>query len=194
MVAIPTGFSQVNLKFTGVSVATGAEVTFGVDNGTDLAPEAIAAIVIDALDVGGLVSLMVQDCDLTSVLVKNGPTATGPSAEVGATLTGEFAGDGTPPNTSVLARKNTAFGGRAGRGRMYWPGLPDTKVSGTGLLDGTWLSNWQDLMTAFLFSLTSGDIDMVVLHGAGSPLSTPTPVTSIAVDSKVATQRRRLRR
>ena len=29
---IPSGFSQVNLKFTGPDVPTGAEMTFGVDN------------------------------------------------------------------------------------------------------------------------------------------------------------------
>jgi hypothetical protein len=61
-------------------------------------------------------------------------------------------------------------------------------------MDGTLTANIQADMTTFLEALDTADCAMVVLHGAGSPITTPTSVNALVVQRLLATQRRRLRR
>jgi hypothetical protein len=103
----------------------------------------------------------------------------------------------TPQNSAHLIRKNTSLGGRRNRGRMYLPGVSEANVSNTGVLAparvaqiNTALSNWRAALEA-----NTGILYMVILHGTSlnSPTPTPTPVTSLACQPVIATQRRRLR-
>jgi hypothetical protein len=194
-VIIPSGFSQVNLKFTGPDVPTGAEMTFGVDNQiSSFAPGDVADLVANAVGVADLPDFWTTDVVLSSILVKNGPNATGPSAENVYDYPGTVTGDGDPPQTAFLIHKVTALGGRAGRGRMYQPGVPDAFVNGAGELTGTTAGILTAGYSIFRATLQSSDVGMVVLHGEGSPISTPTPVIGLGVDQRCATQRRRNRR
>lgn len=192
---IPTGYAQVNLRFGGSGAPEGAEVTFGVDNtATGLTAEQIGNSVETALLDADVRSVWSDDINLDTILVKKGPNATGASAEVAVNQGGLRSGDADSPNTAILIHKVTEQGGRAGRGRMYWPGVPANLVSVAGILDSEYVSNENTDLANFLTELTEQDIPMVLLHGEGSPISTPTPVISLEIDSKVATQRRRLRR
>lgn len=129
-----------------------------------------------------------------SVLVKFGPSATGPSAENTSALAGSAAGSQAPPNVAVLVTKNTAFGGRAGKGRMYLPPLNETSLTADGLIDSSLRAAIQVDVDVFFNAIEARGWLPVVLHGANSPLSTPSVIQSYAVDGRVATQRRRLRR
>lgn len=191
---IPNGFAQINWILSGSSLPTGAQVTMGVDvSGNPGTPEDLANFAINQWDTYFAPSI-VDGYVLTACLVKFGPDATGPSALVGTTVNGEAPGDPAPPNLAYLVRKNTAFGGRAGRGRMYIPGVPEEQVTGAGVLDGTWRANLEASL-----ELSRADFDgvaypWVLLHQPGSPISSPTPITSVSVQSVCATQRQRLRR
>lgn len=192
---IPTGFAQVNLKFTGSALPTGAEMTFGVDHtGYSGDPLAAGEDIFDIWDGADLEGLQNTTTFLTGVLVKFGPNSTGPSAEYVNSKQGTNGGDAYNPNTAYLVHKATALGGRAGRGRMYMPGVNEGDVDGTGVVDGTLLGLLNTRWAAFAAALVLADLPMVLLHGPGSPISTPTLVTGVTVDQKVATQRRRLRR
>jgi len=192
---IPSGYAQVNLMFTGSSVPTGAEVTFGVNNqGSNFTPGVIAAEVITQYVAADLSDMSVDSVDLTGVLVKVGPNATGPSHLEPAAVTGTATGQSVGPNTAWLVHKSTNFGGRAGRGRMFWPGAAESLVNTDGTLNGATASVFTALVEDFRSNMALADLELALLHGVGSPLSSPTPITGLAVDNRVATQRRRNRR
>ena len=105
-----------------------------------------------------------------------------------------------PQNTAILVRKQTGFAGRAYRGRMYIPGVPEPDVSGTGELAGASLTAWQTAATGFLADFND-IMPAVLIHSCqyeenAPPCVPPVPtdVVSLQVDDFVATQRRRLRR
>jgi hypothetical protein len=60
-------------------------------------------------------------------------------------------------------------------------------TSGDDLVYDALLGNFYD-------DLVGNDYLPVVFHSAGSPITTPTPITSFKTDPLAATQRRRLRR
>jgi len=190
---IPSGFAQVNWKFSGSAVPQGAEVTIGLEILVPATPAAVALAMGTAWE-DWLSPHQVGTCDLTGVLVKFGPNSTGPSAEIALAVNGSASGPGLEPQVSVLIRKNTDDGGHAGRGRMYVPGFPDAAFVDGGAMDGpTWTATQADV-NSFLDELVSAAYIPVLLHGAGSPLTTPSPITSLTLDHQCATQRRRNRR
>lgn len=193
MTVIPVGFAQANLLFGGVAQPNGAQVTLGLDIPTGtLTPGDVAALVVSNVETN-LMDQMANSTTFLLCLVKFGPTTTGASAEWPSGMAGSLPGDPAPPNTTYLVRKNTASGGRAGRGRMYLPGCTDPDVLQGGTLDPARRGGLQTAMNDFFDQLNTDSLGPVLLHGETSPLTTPTPIDSFTVDSVVATQRRRLR-
>jgi len=188
---IPAGFAQVNIKFVGASIPTGAEVTFGVTDGLAEGPEAIAEAVDGLLTSTGCLAPLSQTVDINTILVKVGPDDTGPSAEIPSEGGGGTAGNVAPPNLAVLIRKNTSLGGRHGQGRLFLPGVIETVVGDDGALDTTFRNGLQSDWNDFLAALVLAEIPMTLLHGDATA---PTVVTSLTVQAIAATQRRRLRR
>jgi len=192
---IPSGYAQVNLIFSGSDVPTGAQMTFGVNNqGSDLTAGAIAAEVIAQAVAASLEDCWTGGVDLSAVLVKRGPNATGASHLEPAAINGAATGQSVGPNTAFLIHKTTNAGGRAGRGRMYQPGCAESLVDSNGELNGTTASVLGAKWEAFRNGLELADLAPTLLHGEGSPLATPNPITALSMDSRVATQRRRNRR
>lgn len=190
---IPSGYCQINWRFGGEALPLGAEMTMG---GQLLSSPPIAAIglIASAAWNDNLQNYQVTGVTLESVLVKYGPNATGPSAEFTVGNTGGGSGTGAEPMVSALIRKHTADGGHAGKGRMYFPGIPDAMFLQDGSMDPTTLIAFQADVDAFLDDMDAAALKPVVLHGAASPLSTPSVITGLQVDSQCATQRRRNRR
>lgn len=192
---IPVDYAQANFRFTGTGVPEGAEFTMGFNvelfSGT-VADAATAAY--DAWVTAGMAANFATTCALTSVLMKFGPNDTGPSAVDSGNVPGTNAGPQAPPNVAILVRKNTGFGGRAGRGRFFLPGFPEGNIGAAGELGGTSFSDLQSDVNALFNAWVTAGLVPTLLHNVGSPISAPIPITSFTVDSKVATQRRRLRR
>lgn len=129
-----------------------------------------------------------------SVLVKRGPDETGPSALFSWGHGGLEGSAAVPPNTSVLVSKQTAVGGRRGRGRMFLPGIREDRVDVTGLLDPTNVGNINNALDSFMSDMTTAGYPLMLEHGDDpSPLA-PTELVAMECQSTVATQRRRLRR
>lgn len=192
---IPVGYAQVNLRWTGTSLPTGAECTFGVDlSAFTTTPEDLCDVVEAAYVSSALASIQVNTVTLTSILAKFGPNVTGPSFLKGVSRTGLITSAGNWPATSLLVQKSTALGGRSGRGRWYWPGITEADVLNSGLVDAPYRAVAQTCFNDFQADLSTANVELVVLHGADAPLSTPTPITGLTVDNRVATQRRRNRR
>lgn len=100
------------------------------------------------------------------------------------------------PNSAVLIQKRTAVGGRRNRGRFYQPGFSiRNQITAAGVIDPDYLFDLQTNIDLFMTHVNAGtgfqSTDLVVLHSSAP--STPAVITSLTADSKVATQRRRLR-
>lgn len=102
----------------------------------------------------------------------------------------------SPPQVAVLVRKSTGLAGRQHRGRMYLPGPLVQDVGAAGTFAGT--STMQVAVDSFVTVLQGNDwiADLMLLHA--DPLLPPSALLSqpygLIVESKVATQRRRLER
>lgn len=116
------------------------------------------------------------------------PLTSGNTPETGGSPLGAV-----PQNTAVLVKKVSNLGGRRNRGRFYVPGLPETDIDNAGNMVGASLAAWGTAMNNLQLGLESDSfLDRLVIFHSAAPL-TPTIVASLAVDPKVATQRRRLR-
>lgn len=188
---IPSGFSQVNIKLTGAALPLGAEVTFGVTNLIGDSPAQVAAKVITSGTSALIKNLIATEATLGSVLVKNGPNATGPMAEVAWNLAGNLSSGAGNPSSALLVRKLTDHGGRHGSGRTYWPALPEAYILPGGAVDGALVTAAQTIVNNFLTALGTNDHAMYLLHGDATA---PYLVTSLQVESRVGNQRRRNRK
>lgn len=137
-----------------------------------------------------------------------------PSAIAGGVGTGAVA----PPNVAYLFRKITTRGGRRGRGRWFVPGVQEAHVDADGLLTSGIVATYNTAAAAYLTALAAaagagekpvipillhnnssstarstspGSVTVTVTQGAAGPL--PDVITSMTLDARVATQRRRLR-
>lgn len=192
---IPVGYCQTNLKFTGSSAPSGAEITLGLDLGGIFSePSAVADAVEFAWNNAGVAANQSNTITLSSILVKFGPNSTGASHELTTATTGGDSGAGLWPGSAVLVTKATAAGGRAGKGRFFLPGIGESAVNQSGVVGDTFLGNLQTDLDTFYDNLVGGDLQPVVLHGASSPISSPTPITAFIAQPQIATQRRRNRR
>lgn len=191
---IPTGYAQVNLLLAGDALPNGGEVTFGVDNQSADYTAATCATLIEA-DLAGAQDIWDttrNKVEVVGIKVKLGPNETGPMAILATSIVGDNSSPEVLPNVAYLLRKNTAAGGRKGRGRLYWPGVSISDVTDGGVITSGIVTEQQAGWNAFIAALETSQLDMVLLH-AESP-TTPFKVTSMTCDAKIATQRRRLRR
>ncbi len=194
MAVIPAGFAQVNWIFAGSSCPTGAEVTLGLGGaGLGGSAGAVAALLTAIWD-DNMQDVQVATCFHTGTLLKKGPNATGASALHAAGTIGTLGVAGIAPNVALLVNKATDEGGRAGRGRFYMPGMTEPDTSQGGLVDEAYLTAAQTAADDMYAALVAADLVPVVLHGATSPIATPSTITEFQVQALVATQRRRLRR
>jgi hypothetical protein len=194
-VIIPVNYAQANIVFGGVALPTKAEITLGLNkelySGT---PAAAANEVRTAFQAAAIRNLLVTEITIESCMVKYGPNDTGPAGESAGSMAGSSSGLGNPANVALLVKKNTGFGGRTGRGRFYIPGIPESAIAANGTILATAVTAWGTALEAFRTTLISLGLVPTLLHGAGSPVQTPMPITSFTVDATGATQRRRMRR
>jgi hypothetical protein len=195
---IPVGYAQATLLFSGNAVPTGAAVVLGLKNEIAQSANDVASDVLNAVSTSGILGRLTTDITLSGIQVKLGPDVNGAYYAAGVSgLAGGSPGDSNP-NTSLLVAKNTASGGRANRGRSFWPGVIEADVAQGGVLTATGLAQYQTQCAAFLTQLATNSVPMAILHewkGVPTPLpGDPVLVTSYTPSNRVATQRRRLRR
>lgn len=195
-VVIPSSFGQITWKgFHGSTgqlwaCTMGIDVTGGITDPTDLATRCY-----DAWD-ENINPVLSSSTALTACNVKLGPGNLGPQAQFDLLRAGQVDAPTLPSNVAILVQKRTAAGGRANRGRMFIPGMPEGSVTNGGLIDSAILLAWDGAFFNMKAQLLADlQIDgLVVLHDESSPVALPTPITDLRVQSMVATMRRRLRR
>lgn len=106
--------------------------------------------------------------------------------------------DSLPQNNAWLVRKNVTLGKP---GRMFIPGVDETKVSNTGTINSTELGLRQLDLTGLVAAVEAVEVGGLFLAPAmmsknRAPLVgyEPKVINSLSLDNRIATQRRRLRR
>lgn len=133
----------------------------------------------------------------TATLGRDLTTQAGIETAVPGTSAGTITGGAAPDNVTLAVKKNTGFVGRSFRGRVYWIGVPLSKVTGDSL-DGTWatavtnaLNTLHDninAVTGFHYCLLRGQFNGSLLNPREE-----VPISSHStVDTIIDSQRRRL--
>ena len=195
---IPDNYYQAFVPIKHEGLGRPAAVTFGVRdvNGT-IEPQQVADDVLLAMSAAFLEAFDNQvRVGPVSVYFDQGGARGSVDGE--ASFQGQFDSNTTvPPQVALIVRKNTGRVGRPGRGRMFLPWvLVDADVSETGVLTPGSVSGFQARCDTLLSSLgdASDGLLMHILHEEGVPGgTTPSLVTSLTVDSRTGTQRRRNR-
>lgn len=195
---IPEGYSEIVVTYSQQGTIRPAQWTLGVD--TRLEGE-LDDYLLDVLTswsgAGNVLASSSFDARLTAVNIRlTNQTDTGPIIyELPIGVTGTRTGDAQPPNVAALFRRNTARGGRRGRGRLYLPSgyLSEVDVLEGGVIASARRTQLTDMGINILSGATSLDGTVpVLLHNDN--VVPPDPITSLATQQLVATMRRRLRK
>lgn len=189
---IPAGYMQVTHILDGSATPRGGAVVLGFQPPVDMTMQEVAVLTVEAFNQNVAVGFTTA-LNSSITRVKMGPDETGPSADFSFTLSGTDGTTSMPPQVAALVKKNTNEGGRAGRGRSFWPGVSEADVNQAGAWGAGPLVANQDRWNDYMDQLALSGLTMVVFHSPGAPLTTPSVVTSLTLDGRVATQRRRLR-
>lgn len=194
MPVIPVDYAQWNLRFEGLGVPLGAQITLGLEVVNSLTASENAELMWNIFVGENIIGFLSDQVQMVESKFKAGPSATGPEGIFVDSAVGGDTGDSDSPATAFLIHKNTNSGGRAGRGRWYLPGVAGSRVEPDGAVSSAVVTDLTAALADFRAGCLAEDLNPVVLHGEDSPLTIPTSITSFTVDAKVATQRRRLRR
>ncbi len=106
-----------------------------------------------------------------------------------------------PPNCAFLIKKSSTLAGRAGKGRWYFPGVREGSVDDVGTITGATVTSTTNLFTSYRDTIKAiaGVADLVLVHNralgqADAEFWSPSPITNMICDPRIATQRQRLRR
>lgn len=194
-VIVPQGFAQCVLKLSHEGDAELMVSTIGVVPLGATVPEDIATVVYNAATHadGPMVASRINDeytfvgvtafyRDSTGFLV----------FEHDDPVEGTQSGQPLPSNCALLIRKLTAVGGRKNKGRMYLPAYfgAETTVDGNGNITSN-IASLRAVWDEFIEHLADGGgVAPRLFHSDGSAA---TVITGLFVESKIATQRRRMR-
>lgn len=97
-----------------------------------------------------------------------------------------------PNNCAFLVKKRTALAGPKNRGRFYLPPyhLSEGEVTRNGTLSSTLYADVQGRLNGWYANITANQCTPVVQHSDGSG---SIPITSFVLQTRIATQRRRMR-
>jgi hypothetical protein len=196
-VKVPTGYTNVAYRIALAGDAEEMLVTMGfrIFSGFGINP-AGAELLADSF-AANMINLCAAGYTFRGLRASDGPDGEGQVHEVERSVASTSTKLGIPPNTAYLTRKITGLGGRRNRGRFYMPGVSEVDVDNTGLLTATHRTNYQTSVNAWFAQNNAGaEIEAHALFHEtpeGAPGIAPTDITSLLVQPKVGTQRRRLR-
>lgn len=202
---VPVNFAEVTVNISLDGDAEPMNCVFGI-----MSPLAVNWTQQDADDLSSIVGDFFQSCMAPQYTYDGITIAVGDASGDVYFESVQNAGPGTlganalTQNVASLFKKSTASGGRRNRGRMFIPGPAETTVDAAGSWDSVVRDTLNGEAVTFLASLAAINNNMVILHPArpapepkpvpeAIPEAPPTEVTSLVLDPRVATQRRRLR-
>jgi len=205
---IELGLGLVTQKLIRSDMSRAAECTFALDCG-GAASLTIAQTAINDFQTNWNLNIRSHldsqvTCLKPTIRLGDGSDTPYEATASGATQVGLVAATFAPPNVSLLVKKLTARGGKKNRGRTYLPfSMPTADISENGTVSGGMVGVWQGNFDDFLSQLDTDATPMVIKNQL---FDTPLPphfvehvtigerVTSMEVETLIATQRRRLGR
>jgi hypothetical protein len=191
------GYAAISVQLQHAGLSRAAYLTFGT-NPTATDPFVVATEIATALGVSpGLKTTIDSNVTITNIRVSLGTDGTVDIVGAfGVSIACTLSGASLPPNNAVLVHKQTARGGRRGRGRLFLPwAIVNTATDEAGLIATGSVTTLQTAMTAFHSALGANNNPMVLLHDPGvTAAGAPDVVTNLVVDQLISTQRRRLGR
>lgn len=192
---IPVGFANARFIFqcNGIVDEMGFSIGFDVGLGQDATSIAIDAESAFATTVWGNGANASDQYTFVGVSVTemgvSGPFLGQQFTNTPGTLTNAV----PPSNLSLLVNKQTALGGRKNRGRIFMPTaiVFEVEVDQAGDLTSGTVAGQQTNWAAFFAALGTATLTPYLLHS--NPADAPTEITGFLVQSKMATQRRRMR-
>lgn len=108
-------------------------------------------------------------------------------------VTGTGSSQPLPQNCAYLIHKQTAAGGRTGKGRWYLPSAAEGVVDSVGNIDGATITAMNSALASYISDMGAivGVNSTTLLHSLVGDV--PNQIVSMVLDGKIATQRRRLR-
>lgn len=187
-IVIPTGFFQMTIGFDGPTRSGKAATVLGFTIGGSIDLYASADLVLAAW----IEHMLPLQHEAFILARARAVTATDAYEPILTPQEGSRTGDLSPPNVACLVRKQTSGRGRYAQGRMFLPGvLNDGDVYDDGTLNPTRVASIQAGLAGLDADPSADGVNGVVLHNDGA--HTPTSVTQYLCQTRVATQRRRLR-
>jgi hypothetical protein len=197
-VFLGVGYGQMSIVISTPGAPANLVVTHGFEDvpGTGLAATAAAAWKT-AMTAAGRILLPANYSNEFTVVRFDATimTATGPVIGSAASgVVGTSAITCCPLNTAILVNKSTARGGRRGRGRMFWPAMfvAEGNVGAAGTIAAPQLATLNTLFQDTHTALLSTNYPPFLLHDVSEVA--PDGVQNWLIQSKVATQRTRLRK
>ena len=184
--------AQLTFVFSGPGIPEGGVSTLGITS----ADRAIDGDLLN--DLVPIIGLLHDSISTTTIVMdhiemKRGPNETGPTYEAAVANTGGQAGAACPPNVCILVRKQLPNLSAKFSGRLFWPGVSENQVDDAGTISTAALNQYNAAFDTFHGELISAGVDPAVF--SNSDLVSPvTIVSDFIVQSRVATQRRRMRR
>lgn len=198
MPTIPVGFAEATFVFQCTGRPKVATWSLGIDSEdfSEQTPADIAENVFNAFGTSpgpyqaGLMDISWRWVSVeVTMMYEEGPLVGGFAANrQGTNMAGA-----PPTNCAVLMNKQTNVGGRRNRGRAFLPPVKpgEADIDPAGVISGTQLTALQTAYDGAFAALPVYNMTPVLFHGS-APF-TPTPITGFAIQSIIATQRRRLR-
>lgn len=161
--------------------------------GPDPFDATVAADIAGTMQVGyaSIMAPLSHDYSISEIFVHN--LAGVDSGEVTLAISpaqeGGSGNPGLPGNVALCVSLRTALSGRTTRGRKYFAGLDETKVTGN-LLDPTTAADILDGVNALISSMVDGGHPLAIFSRTALTLTTIS--TATLVDLVVDSQRRRL--
>jgi hypothetical protein len=194
MSVIPEDYGESATQFRATGTSTYGVVVLGHSFGIGVpSPVDGANAIHDSWQAMDIMAILSSAWQLESVKLTI-MTASGPVSgfDTRSPLTGTNGAGAAAPNVALLVRKSTDQGGRAGRGRMYIPGMDELDVGVDGIITPAMVTLSGTVFGDMINDFSTNDVPLRLLHSSGGPA--PAVVTGLSVDTTVATQRRRLRR
>lgn len=196
-IRVPAGYAEVTYRFRIVGDAEEMLTSWGISSEFNTLFTADHAAQLADVFGTTLRTVMSPDCSFVGVHLRGGPDGMGEQFTVDRNLPGTGTGVSLPPNNAALIQKRANVGGRRNRGRNYIPGVPAGVVNQAGVWAAAAQANWQAKATAWLTETAARAFvrEVEIFHTTpdGIPGIPPTPVVSVNIPNKIATQRRRMR-
>lgn len=180
----------MTLIWSGPNLPYGAQSSIGILDTDEPWADGVWQSAIDSALTSAQQSISTQGCTLVEARVKVGPEASGPTYVIPIGVNGENGTMATPPNVAMLVRKVVPGVSTRLQGRFYWPCISEGNVDGGGVIGPPAFGQYQGFLDTLFTGLTTGGAELVVF----SEPATARPISGLQLQSRVATQRRRLRR